>query len=57
MAGVIKTGPNKDRFKKAGPAGAKSRFKGCVQTQVNKGKTTEQAKKLCGFIAAKKKGG
>ena len=50
MAGVVKEGKNKGRFKPAGPAGEKSRFKGCVETQVSKGKSTESAKKICGTI-------
>lgn len=53
MAGTVKSGKNKGRFKpKDG-----SRFKGCVETQRNKGKSTDSAKKICAFIARRKKGG
>lgn len=59
MAGVIQSGANKDRFKKttAGPGDSASRFKGCVQTQQNKGLSAEAAKRLCAFIANRKGGG
>jgi hypothetical protein len=52
MAGVIQQGPNKDRFKQADG----SRFKGCVETQVNKGLSPEAARRLCAFIARKQGG-
>ena len=53
MAGTVKSGKNKGRFKpKDG-----SRFKGCEETQMNKGKSKESAQKICAFIARRKKGG
>lgn len=53
MAGVVKSGKNKGRFKPV----KGSRFKGCVQTQESRGKSADSAKKICAFIARRKKGG
>lgn len=49
MAGTVKSGKNKGRFKKS-RKGSKSRFGGCVETQMNKGKSKESARKICAFI-------
>lgn len=53
MVGVVQSGPNKDRFKTSDG----SRFKGCVETQMNKGLSKEAAQRLCAFIARKQGGG
>lgn len=47
MAGTVKSGKNKGRFKK-GKGG--SRFSGCVETQTNKGKSASSARKICAAI-------
>ena len=56
--GVIKSGKNKNRFKKtkAGPGRKANRFSGCEATQKARGKSAESAAKICAFIAARKKG-
>lgn len=48
MAGTVKSGKNKGRFRKGGKNN--SRFGGCVETQMNKGKSKESARKICAFI-------
>lgn len=50
MSGTIESGKNKGRFKQKDG----SRFKGCVETQQQKGKSKESAQKICAYIARRK---